>query len=217
MDDFLKYFIKKSDINNNEHFNYRHSNKKRASVKINYNKIDEPTPRDYVVFDLETTGMSKENNRIIEIGAIKAIDNKISGAFNMLINPQCYISPYISSIVHITNDMVADKPTIEEIMPYFVDFIGDLPLMAHNASFDMGFIKINAQRQGFEINNPVVDTLILSRKYNKECCRHNLRYLTEFFNIKLDNAHRAYFDALATFELYKIIQKKYDDKNTIIQ
>lgn len=209
MDDFLKYLIKKSDINNNEYFNYRQSNKKINKPKLDYKKITEPTVKDYVVFDLETTGMSCENNHIIEIGAIKAIDNKIVGTFNSLVNPQCYISPYISNIVHITNNMVVDKPTIDKVLPQFIYFIGNLPLIAHNARFDIGFIKANAQRENLQIDNPVLDTLALSRKYNKECKKHSLGYLTEYFQITLDNAHRAYFDAFATYELYKIIQSKF--------
>lgn len=210
MDDFLKYLIKKSDINNNEYFNYRQPVQKKAATKITYPQITEPTIKDYVVFDLETTGMSCDKNKIIEIGAVKVNNNLITGTFNILVNPECYITPYITNIVHITNDMVADKPVIEEIMPYFMDFIGDYPLVAHNARFDISFIKANANKIGAEINNSVIDTLKLSRKYNKECQKHNLGYLTDYFNINLKNAHRAYFDALATYELYKIIQKKYD-------
>ena len=94
-------------------------------------------------------------------------------------------------------------------MPLFIDFIEDLPLVAHNARFDISFIKANATKLNLQINNKVIDTLKLSRCYNKECKKHNLGYLTEYFSITLDNAHRAYFDALATFELYKISQNKY--------
>lgn len=209
MDDFLNYLIKKSDLQNNNFFNYRQPKQKIRSQKIEFDIISEPVANDYVVFDLETTGMSYEKDRIIEIGAIKVTDNKITGTFNMLVNPECYISPYISNIVHITNDMVSDKPVIAEAMPYFIDFAKELPLIAHNARFDISFMKYNAENLGYSLNNSVLDTLRLSRKYNKECKKHNLGYLTEFFNINLKNAHRAYFDALATYELYKIIQNKY--------
>lgn len=211
MDDFLNFLIKKSDIENNDYFNYRHKNKVKSTKKTQYNSISEPLATSYVVFDLETTGLSKENNKIIEIGALKVKDNKIVGTFNTLINPEVPITTYITNIVHITNDMVKDKPKIDEIIPYFVEFIEDLPLMAHNASFDIGFIKYNAEQYGFSINNDVIDTLKLSRKYNKECKKHSLGYLTEYFNIKLDNAHRAYFDAFATYELYNIILNKYNE------
>lgn len=205
----MNYLIKKSDLKNTEYFTYIQPKQKPNREKIEFDTINEPIVNDYVVFDLETTGMSYEKDKILEIGAVKVINNKIIGSFNMLINPECYISPYITNIVHITNDMVFDKPTIYEAMPYFIDFINDLPLIAHNACFDTSFIKYNAKRQGFDLNNPVLDTLKLSRKYNKECKRHNLGYLTKYFKISLENAHRAYFDALATYKLYKIIQYKY--------
>lgn len=208
MDDFLRYLIKKSDIKNNEFFNYRQT-KRQTSVKRNYDKITEPTAESYVVFDFETTGMNPELNRIIEIGAVKVIEGQITGTFNTLIYPEQYIPYRITQITKITNEMVKGKPTIDTILPKFCEFIEDLPVVAHNASFDMGFLLCSCQRECICINNPVIDTLYLSRKYNKECEKHNLAYLTEYFDIKLKNAHRAYFDALATCELYKIIQQKY--------
>ena len=213
MDNFLDYLVKKSDINKNEYFNYRktsHITEKNNKPFV-YEKILEPVVNDYVVFDFETTGMKPGSNNIIEIGAVKVIKGEISGIFNTLINPEQFIPHYISNITHISNDMVADKETIYEILPKFVDFIGDLPLIAHNAVFDMSFLLTNAKKQHITINNPVLDTLYLSRKFNKECEKHNLAYLTKYFNIKLDNAHRAYFDALATNQVYKHIQQKYNN------
>lgn len=209
MDNALDFLIKKSDLDNNEYFNYRHKKSVEPVFKAKYSKITVPSEKDYVVFDLETTGMSKEKNKIIEIGAIKVKSNEIVGTFNVLVDPETPITGYVSKLTNITNEMVKDKSNIDEVFPLFYNFIEKLPLMAHNASFDMGFILYDAQRLGFDLNNKVIDTLKLSRTYNKECKKHNLGYLTEYFNIKLDNAHRAYFDALATFELYKIVQRKY--------
>ncbi len=215
MDNFLDYLIKKSDLNKNEYFNYRPSKPKTESSNESfvYEKILEPVVNDYVVFDFETTGMKPGINNIIEIGAVKVIKGEISGIFNTLINPEQFIPYYITNITHISNDMVADKESIKEVLPKFVSFMGDLPLIAHNARFDMSFLLTNAKRQNISINNPVLDTLYLSRKYNKECEKHNLAYLTKYFNIKLDNAHRAYFDALATNQVYKHIQKKYENSS----
>lgn len=215
MDNFLDFLVKKSDINKNEYFNYRQS---KPKTELNcepfvYEKILEPVVNDYVVFDFETTGMKPGINNIIEIGAVKVINGEISGVFNTLINPNQFIPYYIVNITHISNDMVQDKRTIEEILPEFISFIGSLPLIAHNARFDMSFLIANANRQHITVSNPVLDTLYLSRKFNKECDKHNLAYLTNFFKINLKNAHRAYFDALATNELYKIIQHKYQMTN----
>ena len=150
-------------------------------------------------------------NGITEIGAVKVIDGEIAGVFNTLVDPEQFIPYYITNITHITNDMVAGKRTIREVLPEFLKFAEGLPLIAHNAPFDMSFIIANASRLGIEVNNPVLDTLYLSRKYNKECEKHNLAYLTSFFNIELKNAHRAYFDALATERVYRIIRQKYNE------
>ena len=203
MDSFLDYLIKKSDIGRNEYFNYRQPSRK-AAKKLSYEKITEPTAESYVVFDFETTGMNPELNRIIEIGAEKITNNEVTGSFNALIDPEQYIPYSITRITHITNDSVADRPTISTVLPKFCDFVEDMPLVAHNAPFDMSFLLANCQRENLTLNNPAIDTLYLSRKYNKECEKHNLAYLTDYFDIKLKNAHRAYFDALA-----KIIQQKY--------
>lgn len=211
MDNFLDFLVKKTDIKKNEYFNYRQSSVKTETNNPSfvYEKILEPIVNDYVVFDFETTGMKPGVNKIIEIGAVKVINGEISGIFSTLINPEQFIPYYIENITHITNDMVANKETINTVLPKFVSFIGDFPLIAHNAKFDMSFLLSSAKKQNITINNPVLDTLYLSRKYNKECQKHNLAYLTNYFNIQLDNAHRAYFDALATNQVYKYIQQKY--------
>ena len=229
MDQFLDYLIRKSDRGNNEYFNYRPNKRNIAAENImprrenetyenrerpKYTKITEPTASSYVVIDFETTGMNCRINRIIEIGAVKVSDGRVVGTFSTLIDPEQYIPGIISRKVHITNQMVKGKPRIEDMLPEFVDFIGDLPLVAHNASFDMGFLLASAERAGISIENPALDTVSLSRRYNKECARHNLAYLTEFFGIELKNAHRAYFDAAATQKLYEIIRKKYNDIQT---
>ena len=214
MDAFLDYLIKKSDINKEFSIESNNTKKKISCNDINYKKILVPNVDSYVVFDFETTGMNPSVNRIIEVGAVKVIDNNIVDSFSQLINPMQYITARISRVVNITNCMVEDSPTIEYVLPKFLEFIGDFPLVAHNARFDMGFLISNAHRLGYEINNNVLDTLLLSRKFNKDCAKHNLNYLTKHFNIKLDHAHRAYYDALATCSLYKIIQSRYN--NTLV-
>ncbi|MBQ6553774.1 MAG: 3'-5' exonuclease [Firmicutes bacterium] len=224
MDQFLDYLIRKSEKENNEFFNYRQNTDSiPASLRRprerqaepaeyerpKYTKITEPTASSYVVMDFETTGMNCNINRIIEIGAVKVVDGRINGTFSTLIDTEQYIPGTIVQKVHITNQMVKGKPHIEDVLPDFVDFIGELPLVAHNASFDMSFLLASAQRAGISISNPAIDTVSLSRRYNKECARHNLAYLTQFFGIELKNAHRAYFDAAATQKLYEIIRKKF--------
>ena len=220
MSGYMDYFIRKSDPNKNEFFNYRpqripeelRRKREQPSVETDrpkYVKIREPEAASYVVLDFETTGMNCFANRIIEIGAVKVEDDEVSDTFTTLIDPKQHITSFIRQKVHITNEMVEGQPYIEDVLPDFVEFIGDLPIVAHNASFDMSFLLASAQRAGISIENPAIDTLSLSRRYNKECARHNLEYLTNYFGIELKNAHRAYFDAAATQKLYEIIRKKY--------
>ena len=97
----------------------------------------------FVVFDIETTGFSSTNDKITEIGAVKIENYKVVDRFSEFINPERDISYKIQNLTGITNDMVKDKPTIEEVFPKFLEFIGDSVLVAHNADFDMGFIKKN--------------------------------------------------------------------------
>ncbi len=217
MDDFLKYLVKRSDIENNEYFAYRQREEKEKLYRYKpeknaaalYRKTEEPSAGDYVVLDFETTGLDANINRIVEVGAVKVRDGCPTDKFTTLVDPEQFIPSYISTKIHITNTMVYGKPKIEQVLPQLMEFIGELPIVAHNAPFDMSFLLANARRLGIEVNNSVIDTLALSRKYNKECKRHNLGYLTDFFGIELKNAHRAYFDAAATQKLYEIIREKY--------
>lgn len=217
MDAFLDYLIKKSDIRKEFSVKDNSSTKRNFNNKnLEYSKISIPNVKDYVVFDFETTGMSPTVNKIIEIGAVKVVDNNIVDSFSQLINPMQYITTRISSVINITNDMVEDCPIIENVLPDFLEFIGGFPLIAHNARFDMGFLIANAHRLGYEINNSVLDTLLLSRKFNKDCVKHSLNYLTKHFNVNLEYAHRAYYDALATYSIYKIIQNRYNNTLGIV-
>jgi len=210
MHDYINFLVKKSDLKKNEFYGYNPKREKRTA-QTEYQKIIEPNVDDYIVFDFETTGLSPQNDRIVEIGAVKVIDNNIVGEFNELINPKKVIPPFISDKIHITNEMVRDKRTIEEVLPEFMDFIEDLPLVAHNASFDMGFLICSLQRMGKICNNPAIDTLYLSRKYLK-LKKNSLTYLTAYFGIEHNNAHRALADVFALYEVYKIIRKVADEK-----
>ena len=102
---------------------------------------DKELSQTFVVFDIETTGFSNTNDKITEIGAVKIENFKVVDKFSELINPQKDISYKIQELTGITNDMVKDKPTIDEVLPKFIEFIGDSVLVAHNAEFDMSFIS----------------------------------------------------------------------------
>lgn len=211
--DFLNHLIKKSDLKNTDYFVYNKSKtaKVNKEKKITFDSILNPNFKDYIVLDFETTGLSPTNNKIIEIGAIKVINNKIEDKFETLINPKVTIPPFISEKVGITNDMVKDKPFIEDIFKDFFNFLSDYNLVIHNAKFDMSFLINNAQNLGFNIKNKALDTVSTAKNLFPELKKYNLAFLCNHFNISNPFAHRAMSDVLATYELYKILYLKYID------
>lgn len=157
----------------------------------------------YVVFDIETTGLSKEKEMITEIGAVKVADGKIIDRFSTFVNPQRPISAEITKLTGITDDMVKDAPTIENVLPEFLKFCEDTVLVAHNASFDTGFIRIAAERAGLgELHHTIVDTLELARALLPELNKHKLDIVCEYLGVTLNGHHRAVNDAEATAEVF---------------
>ena len=157
----------------------------------------------YVVFDIETTGLSKEKEMITEIGAVKVADGKIIDRFSTFVNPQRPISAEIKKLTGITDDMVKDAPTIENVLPEFLKFCEDTVLVAHNASFDTGFIRIAAERAGLgELHHTIVDTLELARALLPELNKHKLDIVCEHLGVTLNGHHRAVNDAEATAEVF---------------
>lgn len=157
----------------------------------------------FVVFDIETTGLSKETESITEIGAVKVVDGKIIDRFSTFVNPERPIPAEITKLTGITNEMVADAPVITEILPRFLEFCQDAVLVAHNANFDTGFIRLNAERKcGIEVKNTVLDTLELSRSLLPELKKHKLDIVCEQLGVSLEGHHRAVNDAEATAEVF---------------
>lgn len=157
----------------------------------------------FVVFDIETTGLSKETESITEIGAVKVVDGKIIDRFSTFVNPERPIPTEITKLTGITNEMVADAPVITEILPKFLEFCQDAVLVAHNANFDTGFIRLNAERNcGIEVKNTVLDTLELSRALLPELKKHKLDIVCEQLGVSLEGHHRAVNDAEATAEVF---------------
>lgn len=183
---------------------------KRSKYKIK-NPLKTSSLKNYVIFDLETTGLDETRNEIIEIGAIKVKDEK-EYVFHSLIRPQKNITTRITKINGITNEMVMDEPSLEVILPDFLDFIEKLPLVAHNASFDMKFLMKAIDDMGLdELECSTVDTLVLARKILPKLHNHKLETLVNHFNIETNGSHRALDDAKAT---QKVLQKLID-KDTL--
>lgn len=157
---------------------------------------------EYIVFDIETTGLSDRNDKITEIGAVRIRGGEIIETYNQLINPEMAIPEKIIKLTGITDEMVKDQPKVEEILHEFVEFIGEDILVAHNSSFDMGFIKRNCEKLDIEINNPVLDTLYLARVLFPELKNHKLNTLAKHVEVALENYHRAVDDAKATAGIF---------------
>ncbi len=153
---------------------------------------------DFVVFDIETTGFSPVNNRIIEIGAVKVCGGEVVDRFSAFVNPQVPIPFEIEKLTGIRDDMVMDAPPIEEVLPEFLEFCRDCVLVAHNANFDMSFIIENAGRQGFSTDFTYVDTVGIARVLLPNQSKHTLDAVAKTLNISLENHHRAVDDAECT-------------------
>lgn len=174
------------------------------------------TDNSYVVFDIETTGLNPQSEMITEIGAVKIVNGRIVDTFAQLINPGRPIPPKITELTGISDDMVADKPDITEILPKFLFFCGDCIVVAHNAKFDTGFIRIQAARQELEFKNRVEDTLELSRELFPNEKSHKLNNVAERLDVSLENHHRAVDDATAAAEIFiKLMQIKEERNKTL--
>ncbi|MBC7087325.1 MAG: PolC-type DNA polymerase III [Tissierellales bacterium] len=168
-------------------------------IITNYDKND--SLNNFVVFDIETTGLSPRTDKITEIGAVKIKDGLIIDKYEQLINPGIPIPSNITSLTGITDEMVKDMPKIEDIMPEFLNFIGDSILVAHNASFDVSFIRETCNNMRVELKNAVLDTLELSRALFPNLKSHKLNVIAKFLDVELINHHRAVDDAKATADI----------------
>ncbi len=157
----------------------------------------------FVVFDLETTGFSPTRNRIIEIGAVKVVDGRISDRFSTFVNPGVPIPPRITEVTSITDDMVADAPEITAVLPEFLKFCQGCVLVAHNADFDYRFLCKKGAEQGLDTEFTVVDTVGVARVLFPHMARYTLDSVAKAMKISLVNHHRAVEDAEATAEIFE--------------
>ena len=160
-------------------------------AKLTYN-----IPQDYTVIDLETTGTNPTKNEIIEIACLKYRNGEQVEAIQQLVRPRRRISYFIQNFTGITNEMVADAPGIEDVLPCVSSFLQGEIIVGHNVNFDMNFLKA----QGVSFEGWYLDTLYLSRKLLKNVSCHKLEYLCDYFGI-IDTHHRAASDCLMTNEL----------------
>ncbi len=172
------------------------------STNIVKGREDMELSGDFVVFDIETTGLHADRDAITEIGAVKVSEGKITEKFQTFVNPERPIPKNITELTGISDDMVADAPVISDAIKSFFDFAKGSVLVAHNASFDTSFIKEASRQSGMEYNFTHIDTLELARCLCPEAKNHKLDTLSKYFRIKLTNHHRAIDDANATGEIF---------------
>ncbi|NCP72114.1 3'-5' exonuclease [archaeon] len=161
----------------------------------------------YIVLDIETTGLNRSKDQITEIAALKLEGNRIVDKFETLINPQMKIPAEITQLTGITDDMVKEKPTIQEVLPNFIDFIKKDILVAHNAIFDIGFINHNLNLHlNQTLENKNICTMNLAKKIISTMPSYRLSSLCNYFDIKNEYAHRAMSDVYATTKLFTKFQ-----------
>ncbi|MFD1387901.1 PolC-type DNA polymerase III [Oceanobacillus oncorhynchi subsp. oncorhynchi] len=179
-------------------------------VPIAYNESDRLLKdANYIVFDVETTGLSAVYDTIIELAAVKVHDGEIIDRFESFANPHHPLSETTTNLTGITDDMVKDAPEVGDVLKDFHAWMGEDILVAHNASFDMGFLNQGFKRIGYEkAANPVIDTLELARFLITELKNHRLNTLCKHLGIELTQHHRAIYDAEATgYLLWNLVQK----------
>jgi DNA polymerase-3 subunit epsilon len=161
-------------------------------------------PHDFVVVDIETTGLKPEIDEIIEIGAIKVKNMEIIDTFQTLIKPRFLIPIFITNLTGISNKMVADSPSISEVLPVFMNFVDEQVLVGHNVNFDLNFIYKALMREfNIPLANDFVDTLRIAKRKLKNVSNYKLETLSHHFNINRDHNHRALKDCLMTFRVYQ--------------
>ena len=167
-----------------------------------YGKYSGEFTDEMVVFDIETTGLSKNDCKITEIGAVKIKNGEIIDRYNTFVNPQCPIPEEIQQLTSITDEMVADARTIDVVLPEFLGFVGNCLLVAHNADFDTGFIRVAAKQCDIPFDNAYLDTLALSKYINADLKTHKLNVLAKHYKLEDFHHHRACDDAEILAKIY---------------
>lgn len=165
-------------------------------------------PSDYTVIDIETTGLSSIYNEIIELSALKVRNDKVIDKFSQLIKPSGRISSFISRLTGISNELVKDANSIENVLPAYLEFISDDIVLGHNVNFDINFIYDNLKKHhNKEFNNNYIDTMKISRKYLR-LESHSLSSLAKHYKVDTSGHHRALNDCMITLNIYKKLKKE---------
>lgn len=171
----------------------------------------------YCVLDLETTGISITTEKITEVGIMKVKNGEVIDEFEIFVNPEKPIPQRVVEVTNITDEMVKDAETIDKVFPKILEFVEDSIIVAHNASFDVGFLKHNAKLLGYEFNNTYIDTLPLAKDLFPDLKKYKLGKIADSLGIEVDVAHRALADVDTTVKVFNVMLKKLKDKgiNTV--
>ncbi len=172
------------------------------AAKAIFGEDDTGFDDEFVVFDIETTGLSAMTCKITEIGAVLVRNGEVLKVFSTFVNPDGHIPEEITELTGITDDMVADAPSQGDAVKAFIEFVGKRTVVAHNANFDMGFIRRAAENAGIHFDPPYLDTLSMSRFLNPELKNHKLDTLVDFYRLGDFNHHRACDDAEVTAKIF---------------
>ena len=159
----------------------------------------------YCVLDLETTGFSFRTEKITEVGIMKVKNGEVIDEFSCFVNPEKPIPQRVVEVTNITDEMVKDADTIDKIMPKIIEFVGDSVLVAHNADFDIGFLKYNAKILGLSLENTYLDTLRLAKALFPDFKKYKLGIIADNLGIKVEVAHRALDDVDTTVKVLKVM------------
>ena len=176
------------------------------------NSKNQSIDTEYCVFDLETTGISHITEKITEVGIIKIKNGEIIDTFECFVNPEKPIPQKVVEVTHITDDMVKDAETIDKVMPKVLEFMGDSVLVAHNADFDIGFMKYNCEQLGLKFEYTHIDTLRLAKAIFPEFTKYKLGIIADKLGIKVDVAHRALDDVKTLVAVFKEMIERAKDK-----
>lgn len=159
----------------------------------------------YCVLDLETTGFSAVTEKITEVGIMKVKDGKVIDEFSCFVNPEKHIPERVTEVTNITDDMVKDAETIDKVFPKILEFLEDSVLVAHNAPFDIGFLKQNAKALGYEFDYTYIDTLSLAKDLFPDYKKYKLGKIADNLGIKVEVAHRALDDVDTTVKVFNVM------------
>ena len=189
-------------------------NNKETQISLNLNNTAKKGKNlmkfvdDYVLVDIETTGLSPTKDEIIEIGAIKVQNNKIIETYNELININRKLPSFITKLTGITDDMIKNGRMPTLVLKEFVDFTQNNIIIGHNVNFDLGFL-INKCRKylNYNLDNDYIDTMFLARRLVPDSINYKLGTLAKYFNVSYEGAHRGLKDVQITFEVYNNLRK----------